>query len=156
MHMARGKPFHSASSSPGETAGIGHALGKLLKPGDVIYIYGDVGAGKTVFVGGVASALNIEERITSPTYAIMNMYSGDMPLCHYDAYRIKSPAELFEAGFFEFSGGRYVAAVEWAENIDALKPCGCIEVRIGNAGGSETSRVIDIKFDMQADEDTGY
>jgi len=144
--MGRGRPFSSLSASPEETSAIGRSLGRLLAPGDVIYIYGDIGAGKTVFVSGIASALNIGEYITSPTFTIMNMYLGDMPLCHCDAYRIESPAELYETGFFEFSGGEYVTAVEWAGRIKGYKPDKCIEVWIDPVEGCESSRDVRIIF----------
>jgi len=147
MCIVRGEPFQALSKSPEETARIGRSLGLVLKKGDTVYLYGEIGAGKTVFVKGVASALNITGHITSPTFTISNAYDGDLPLYHFDAYRIKSPEELFETGFFEFSGGECVVAVEWAERLRGFRPSGCIEVWIDAVGGVDTDRNVRIGFE---------
>jgi tRNA threonylcarbamoyladenosine biosynthesis protein TsaE len=146
VQIKRGEHFHSISASPEATRSIGHALGKLLRRGDAVYIYGDVGAGKTVFVTGVASALGIAEYITSPTFTIANVYEGTATLCHFDAYRIKSPAELFETGFFDCVGGDCIVAVEWPERIGAPAPDGRVEVRIDAVEGRDTERTITIDY----------
>ena len=138
MCIIRGEPFQTLSGSPEATKAIGHSLGGLLRCGDVVYIYGEIGAGKTVFVSGIASALGIGEYITSPTFTIANFYLGAKPFHHFDAYRIESPEELFETGFFEFAGGDCVVAVEWAERLAPFKPGGCVEVWIEDAGGCDT------------------
>ena len=146
MNIKRGEPFQTLSRSPETTRSIGHSLGKSLARGDTVFIYGDIGAGKTVFVGGMASALNVGANVSSPTFIIANVYDGVIPLYHFDAYRIESPAELFETGFFEYAGGDCVVAVEWASRIEKFKPDGCIEVWIGPVGDSETDREIKIVF----------
>ena len=148
MGIKRGEPFAALSGSPGETRRIGRDLGLLLRRGDTVCIYGDVGAGKTVFVSGIATALGIGGHISSPTYTIANAYfCGRAPFYHFDAYRIESPAELYETGFFECSGGDCVVAVEWAERIGEAKPAGCVEVWLCEAAdGSESHRNIKIVF----------
>ena len=150
MPLKRGEPFQARSKSPEDTRDIGRSLGLTLQKGDVVCLFGDIGAGKTAFVSGMASALNIDEYLTSPTFTIMNMYDGDMPLCHVDAYRIESPAQLFETGFFEFLGGDGVVAVEWADRLAEYKPDGCVEVWI-SADGGETERTVRIEFNRRAD-----
>ena len=140
----RGKPYTSLSKSPEDTQSVGRSLGSRLARGDVIFIYGDIGAGKTVFVSGLASALKIAGHVTSPTFIIANQYDGEIPLHHFDAYRIKSPEELFETGFFEYAGGECVVAVEWAEKIEGFKPAGCVEVWIRPADGGDDERIIEI------------
>jgi len=146
MDIIRGEAFQTLTCSPEGTRATGYGLGKLLKKGDAVFIYGDIGAGKTVFVSGLASALNIGANITSPTFTIMNFYGGDTPLYHFDAYRIKSPAEIFETGFFEFAGGDGVVAVEWADRLSEYKPGGCVEVWIDAAGCNENDRTVRIEF----------
>ena len=134
------------SESPAATAAIGRSLGGILELGDVVCIYGDIGAGKTVFVSGMADALGIDGYITSPTYTIANFYDGAKPLHHFDAYRIESPEELFETGFFEFAGSGCIVAVEWAERLERLKPEKSIDVFIEYACGSDAARTIKITF----------
>ena len=146
INIRRGESFQILSKSPGETEKVGHSLGGLLKRGDTVFIYGDIGAGKTVFVRGIASGLNYFGYVTSPTFTIVNVYNGTAPLYHFDAYRIKSPAELYETGFFEFSGGDCVVAVEWAERLKGFKPDNCVEVWISPDGGCDTDRIIKIGF----------
>ena len=149
MRLKRGEPFLTSSKSPETTRSIGRSLGKLLKLGDTVFIFGDVGVGKTVFVSGIASALDIGGYITSPTFIIANAYNGKFPLYHFDAYRIKSPDELSETGFFEYAGGECVVAVEWAERLNGFKPAGCVEVwieRDESGGENDSGRIIKIIF----------
>jgi tRNA threonylcarbamoyladenosine biosynthesis protein TsaE len=123
---------------------MGMAFGKHLKRGDAVFIFGEIGAGKTVFVTGVAAALGIREYITSPTFAIANIYEGSLTMCHYDAFRIGSPAELIEAGFYEYIGGDCLVIIEWAERLCGYEPDNCIKVRIEYVNGSDNERLINI------------
>lgn len=88
------------TNSPEQTELLGKKLAALLKPGDVIAYYGDLGAGKTAFTRGLAAGLGVTECVTSPTYTIVNEYlSGRMPLFHFDMYRLSSSEELFDIGW---------------------------------------------------------
>ena len=147
--------FRALASTPEETRQIGHMLGALLKPGDCVFLYGDVGAGKTVFTAGMASALGIGGNITSPTFTIANTYDGSIALYHFDAYRIESPDELVETGFFDYIGGDCVVAIEWAERLGGYVPDGCALVWIGRAGGCDTQREIKIEFAGKRNHDNG-
>ena len=128
------------TSSPEQTERAGEALAKYLKPGDVIAYYGDLGAGKTAFTRGLARGLGVTERVTSPTYTIVNEYlSGRMPLFHFDMYRLSSSEELFDIGWEDYLSRGGVCAVEWSENVeDALQ--GAIVVRIDRTG-DESRRI---------------
>ena len=110
------------TKSPEQTELLGKKLAELLRPGDVIAYYGDLGAGKTAFTRGLAAGLGIREAVTSPTYTIVNEYlSGRMPLFHFDMYRLSSSAELFDIGWEDYLARGGVCAVEWSENVaDAL------------------------------------
>ena len=110
------------TKSPEQTELIGKKLAELLRPGDVIAYYGDLGAGKTAFTRGLAAGLGIREAVTSPTYTIVNEYlSGRMPLFHFDMYRLSSSEELFDIGWEDYLARGGVCAVEWSENVeDAL------------------------------------
>ena len=90
--------------------------------GEFVAMYGDLGAGKTAFVQGVAKALGINSHITSPTFTIVNEYEGRLDLYHFDVYRISDPDEMFEIGFDEYVNGGGVCIVEWAELIEDLFP----------------------------------
>ena len=118
------------TKSPEQTELLGKKLAELLRPGDVIAYYGDLGAGKTAFTRGLAAGLGILEAVTSPTYTIVNEYlSGRMPLFHFDMYRLSSSEELFDIGWEDYLARGGVCAVEWSENVeDALT--GAISITI--------------------------
>ena len=117
------------SNSPGETEALGAALAKLLWPGAVVAFTGDLGAGKTAFVRGMAQGLGVAGRVTSPTFTIVNEYEGGrLPLFHFDMYRLGSADELYDIGWEDYLARGGVCAVEWSEIVrDALEP-GCIRV----------------------------
>ncbi|MBO5526038.1 MAG: tRNA (adenosine(37)-N6)-threonylcarbamoyltransferase complex ATPase subunit type 1 TsaE [Clostridia bacterium] len=115
------------TKNAGETISLAEAYAKTLKPGDIVLLDGDMGAGKTVFAKGVAKGLGIEEEITSPTYAYMNDYDGI--LYHYDCYRIDGyKAEAL--GLTDYFYGNGVCLIEWSQNIEELLPSGCKRVVI--------------------------
>ena len=128
------------SHSPAETETLGEALGKILTPGTVLAYRGDLGAGKTAFTRGLARGLGAGERVTSPTYTIVNEYlSGRMPLFLFDMYRLGSSDELFDIGWEDYLERGGVCAVEWSENVaDALTDA--ITVTIEKTG-EETRRI---------------
>ena len=132
-----------------DTASAGERFAKLLKAGDVVAFTGDLGAGKTAFIRGMAKGLGLDARVSSPTFTIVNEYMGEVPLFHFDMYRLKDSDELFEIGWEDYLERGGVCAVEWSENVrDAFLP-GTIYVDIAKTG--ETERVITI--DMPAGRD---
>ena len=107
------------TNSPAETEAIGAALGKIINPGTVIAYRGDLGAGKTAFIRGLAKGLGCTEIVTSPTYTIVNEYlGGRIPLFHFDMYRLRSSDDLFDIGWEDYLERGGVCAVEWSENVD--------------------------------------
>jgi tRNA threonylcarbamoyladenosine biosynthesis protein TsaE len=147
--IERGIPFEAATTSPEGTRAIGYALGCLLRAGDTVLLYGDVGAGKTVFVSGILDALDAPGPVTSPTYTIMNVYEGApgaLSLYHFDAYRIEAPEELYDTGFFDYAGGDGIVAVEWAERLFGCAPPKRVEVRICGARSQNGSRAVRLSF----------
>ncbi len=111
------------TKSPEETERLGERLGKSLRGGEVIAYLGDLGAGKTAFTRGLARGLGISMRVTSPTYTIVNEYTGGrLPLFHFDMYRLGSSDELFDIGWEDYLLRGGVCAVEWSENVrDAME-----------------------------------
>lgn len=109
---------------------VAGAVGVLLRAGDVVVLAGDLGAGKTTFVKGVAAALGVDEVIVSPTFTIAREYEGRVPVRHVDAYRIEDIRELREIGLDELLGGDGVTLVEWGDRISAALPSERLEVRL--------------------------
>lgn len=110
------------SNNVEETKRIAAGFAKELKSGDVLCMYGNLGAGKTAFVQGLARGLGIDEPITSPTFTIVNKYQGDMPLYHFDVYRIGDSEEMYEIGYEEYVYGDGISVIEWAELIEDILP----------------------------------
>ena len=133
------------TNSPAETEALGQRLAERLQPGDVIAYTGDLGAGKTAFTRGLARGLGITERITSPTFTIVNEYQGGrLPLFHFDMYRLGSSDELYEIGWEDYLARGGVCAVEWSEIVaDALEE-DCIRVDI-RQGDTENQRKITVE-----------
>jgi len=133
--------------SPDETMKVGRALGSILKREDVVCLIGDLGTGKTAFTNGIASALGIEEYITSPTFTIVNEYKEKLPLYHFDVYRIADSDEMYDIGFEEYLYGDGVVVIEWAELIEDILPDEIILVKITkNLNLGVDVREIDIEF----------
>ncbi len=109
--------------SPEETEQVGMRLAKVLSPGTVLAYEGNLGAGKTAFTRGLARGLGASERVTSPTYTIVNEYlSGRLPLFHFDMYRLSCSDELWDIGWEDYLLRGGICAVEWSENVaDALE-----------------------------------
>lgn len=131
------------SASEQETEAIGAEIAERLLPGTVLAFTGDLGAGKTAFVRGMARGLGIPARVTSPTFTIVNEYEGGrLPLFHFDMYRISSEDELFDIGWEDFLRRGGICAVEWSENIErALENALRVDIR---RGGTDTERSITI------------
>ena len=133
------------SNSPAETEALGAALAGRLKPGAVVAFSGDLGAGKTAFVRGMARGLDICERVTSPTFTIVNEYEGGrLPLFHFDMYRLSSSDELFDIGWEDYLVRGGVCAVEWSENVSDALEGDCIRVDI-RRGTHDNQRLIRIE-----------
>lgn len=126
--------------SEGETEALGEALAKRLQPGTVIAFTGDLGAGKTAFTRGLARGLGVTERVTSPTFTIVNEYEGGrLPLFHFDMYRLASSEELFDVGWEDYLHRGGICAVEWSENIaDALEGAVSVDIRRGPKDNDRT------------------
>lgn len=105
------------TKSEAETEATGAALAAGLQPGAVLAMYGDLGAGKTAFVRGLARGLGITARVQSPTFTIVNEYEGRLPLFHFDMYRLGSAEELFDIGWEDYLSRGGVCVVEWSENV---------------------------------------
>ena len=126
------------TKSARETAAFARAYAATLRPGDVLLLHGEMGAGKTVFVKGLAEGLGIEEEITSPTYAYMNDYGGK--LYHFDCYRLAGGEQADALGLTDYFYADGICVIEWSENIAEVLPEHCKKVTIRKL--SETEREI--------------
>lgn len=117
------------TSSDEQTRALAKSLAMRLEAGDIIALIGDLGAGKTTFVQGLAAGLGIAEPVTSPTFALVNQYSGRLPLYHFDVYRLDHPSQLEDIGYEEYFYGDGVSVVEWANLIADYLPEDVITVR---------------------------
>ena len=131
------------SNSAAETEAIGAEFAKTLSGGAVIAMYGDLGAGKTAFVRGMARGMGLDCRVSSPTFTIVNEYLGDRELIHFDMYRLQSADELFDIGWEDYIARGAVCAVEWSENVKDAFFGDEIEVIIDKLGDNQ--RQITIK-----------
>lgn len=122
-----------------DTYNAGVELGTKLKSGDIVYLNGDMGTGKTEFTKGIAKGLEVEDYVVSPTFTIVNEYTGRCPLYHFDLYRICDEEEMYDIGFEEYLYGNGVVVIEWPELIKGVLP--------------EKAIRVDIKKDMDKSDD---
>lgn len=134
------------SGAPAETRALGEQIGKSLDAGSLILLKGDLGAGKTLFTQGVASGAGVDSAmpVTSPTYTLMNIYHGRLPIYHFDLYRLEGGGDVDDLGFDEYFEGDGIALVEWAERAPELQR-GALLVEIDHV--DESSRTIRLTFD---------
>jgi tRNA threonylcarbamoyladenosine biosynthesis protein TsaE len=138
--------FSFVSKSKEETRKLGALMAPLFTPGDVVLLEGDLGAGKTTLVGGVAEALKVQDDVISPTFNIMKCYfKGTLPLYHIDAYRLEN--QNIELGLDEYIEGNGVCFIEWPQYIKPLIPEEKLEISLLNIGGD--NRRITLKTDSQ-------
>ena len=130
------------TNSEAETEAAGAQLAATLPDGAVVALYGDLGAGKTAFVRGMARGMGIEARVSSPTFTIVNEYLARRELYHFDLYRLDSSDELFDIGWEDYLSRGGVCAVEWSERVSDAFEGDEIPVRIRKI--SETGRRIEI------------
>jgi len=128
------------SNSETETINEGEKLGRQLKAGAVVALYGELGAGKTAFTAGIAAGLGIRAIVSSPTFTIVNEYPGKIPLFHFDMYRLESERELFDIGWDDYLDRGGVCVVEWSEKVPGIITADTITVKLEYLG--ENSRSI--------------
>jgi tRNA threonylcarbamoyladenosine biosynthesis protein TsaE len=131
------------STSEKQTEEAGFRLAQRLCAGDVVALYGGLGAGKTAFVRGMTRGLGINTEAFSPTFTIVNEYPGKIPLFHFDMYRLSGPEELFDIGWEDYLERGGICAVEWSENVEKAFEGNTIKVFINRM--DETSRMITIE-----------
>lgn len=122
------------TNSPEETVKLGEKLGKLLRPGHVVLLRGDLGAGKTCFASGVLQALGVDDYVTSPTYTLVNEYEANYPVAHFDLYRLDDAEQIHDLGFFDYLDESKIILIEWPERAQEYFPDKNLDVLITSDG----------------------
>ena len=136
---------HITSGSPEETIQLGRKIGAQLKGGEIIALSGPLGSGKTYLIKGIAAGAGAEnmQQVNSPTFVIVNQYSGRFEIYHVDAFRLKSQEEFEMVGFDELCGPGSVVLIEWADKVaSALAKVDCIGIRILHSGATGRKIII--------------
>ena len=132
------------SHSTAETESFAESFAACLHAGDVIALYGGLGAGKTAFVRGLARGLRTTSDVSSPTFALVHEYDGDLTIAHFDMYRIRNADDLYSTGFFDYLDSGCVLVIEWSENIESYLPQTAYKIRI-TRGETENERTLTIE-----------
>jgi len=127
------------SKNTHETVRIGARLGSLLKGGDVIALIGQLGSGKTTLVKGIAQGLGVKDSkyVNSPSFVIVKEYDGDVPLYHFDIYRLDDPSEMNTVGYEEYLYADGVSVIEWADKIEKILPDEYLSIDLSIKGKNE-------------------
>lgn len=132
------------TNSESESFNLGVELGRNAKPGSVFALYGDLGTGKTILAKGIAHGMGIVEDITSPTFTLLEIYYGRLPLYHFDLYRVESSQEFDNLGFEEYWESDGVSVIEWPQRAGNRLPLNAIKINIIYKG--QHSRRIIIEY----------
>jgi tRNA threonylcarbamoyladenosine biosynthesis protein TsaE len=133
------------SRSAAATRALGRRLGRLLQPGDVVALCGDLGAGKTELVRGVCAGARVPpSEVSSPTFAIVATYRGRIPVHHSDLYRIGDEDELYGTGFGDLVGGEGALLVEWADRIPGALPAERLSIRLAHDARAPSTRRLEV------------
>ncbi|WP_312561872.1 tRNA (adenosine(37)-N6)-threonylcarbamoyltransferase complex ATPase subunit type 1 TsaE [Anaerospora sp.] len=125
------------STAPEQSFSFGRQLGQLLQEGSVICLIGNLGAGKTLLVQGIAQGLGLNEEITSPTFTVMNVYEGTIPVYHFDLYRLESPEQLVDIGFDEYTNAGGIAIIEWPDKFPGFMPDSYLRIELIKTGDND-------------------
>jgi tRNA threonylcarbamoyladenosine biosynthesis protein TsaE len=131
------------TSSAKESTQLAAAIAELVRPGDLLLLAGDLGAGKTTFAQGFGAALGVGERITSPTFTLVSQYQGRLELNHLDVYRLDQAEEVLDLGLAEMLDEGGVTLIEWGDTVIPVLPADYLEVRL-HLGEGDDDRVFEI------------
>lgn len=142
--------------SPEETISLGKQIGSQLKPNTVLCFFGDLGVGKTTFIKGIVAGVTNcgEDEVQSPTFVYLSIYgvNGNLPVYHFDLYRLQGTEEFLEMGFEELFVAGGVCCIEWSEKIEAILPEGSLCIRMAHAQPGETETLRHLTIDIHSAE----
>ncbi len=130
--------------SPDETQQVAASIAGKLKKGDILALVGDLGAGKTCFVQGLAKGLHVSEKcyVSSPTFTILKVYPGDIDIYHFDFYRLSEPGEFEDLGFDDYLKGEGICVIEWADRFIDLLPRNLHKIEFEIVGENERKIIV--------------
>jgi tRNA threonylcarbamoyladenosine biosynthesis protein TsaE len=131
------------TKSVDDTKAVAATLAELARPGDLILLAGDLGAGKTAFAQGFGAALGVDEPITSPTFTLVSQYAGRLPMNHLDVYRLEQLAEVADLGLAEMLDEGGVTLIEWGDTIVPALPADYLEIRLA-FGAADDDRELEL------------
>lgn len=135
--QSAGSAVEFTSGSVEDTQAFGERLGRALRPGDVVALYGELGSGKTTLTQGIARGCGVHSsRVKSPTFVLQREYAGPVSLIHLDGYRLAGPQEAEWLGVEELFAPRKVTVIEWAERFEGLLPEDVLEVRLSHVSAN--------------------
>jgi len=147
---AAGQGTIVVSTSAAQTVALGERLGRLARPGDLVCLWGDLGAGKTQVAKGIALGLEIADTVNSPTFVLMTEYLGRLPLFHVDLYRLADAADALAGGLVDERQEDGLTVVEWPDRMGIVLPASRLDVRIEGTGDEpRTIRLIATGIDEQ-------
>lgn len=121
------------ASTPADTRALAGTVARVLRPGDVVSLTGELGAGKTCFVQGAAGGLGVDGRITSPSFVLRREYEGRLRMLHLDVYRLESLQEVLDLGYEDVLGDTHVTFIEWGDAVRPLLPAEHLEIELALA-----------------------
>jgi tRNA threonylcarbamoyladenosine biosynthesis protein TsaE len=136
--------YTAATDSAAQTRELAASVAELARPGDVLLLVGDLGAGKTAFTQGFGAALGVEAPITSPTFTLVRQYQGRLELNHLDVYRLEQLDEVLGLGLYELLDGPTVTLIEWGDTIVPALPADYLEVRL-TYGDGDDDRLVEFR-----------
>ena len=142
--MITPKEMHARTSSADHTRAAAASVALLCRPGDLILLAGDLGAGKTTFAQGFARALGVTEPVTSPTFTLMHAYEGEVRVLHADVYRMGALQEVLDLGLHEALDEGDIALVEWGDAASAALPAERLEVAL-TFGAGDDDRLLELR-----------
>jgi tRNA threonylcarbamoyladenosine biosynthesis protein TsaE len=127
-----------------DTREVGEALSALLRPRDAVVLTGELGAGKTTIVQGIARGLGVEDIVSSPTFTLVKEYSGILDVAHVDVYRLERMQEVVDLALDDLAGGESVLLVEWGDAVETLLPDDRLRIELNprDPGGEEARRIV--------------
>ncbi len=136
--------IYARTTSVDATKMLAAALAELARPGDLILLAGDLGAGKTAFTQGFGAALGVEDRITSPTFTLVNNYAGRLELNHLDVYRLEALVEVLDLGVPEMLDDGGVTVIEWGDAVAPALPADYLQVSFSFCDDVDDDRIIEL------------
>ncbi len=130
--------------SPEETEALGEKIAEKLGGGEVLALFGEMGAGKTALTRGIARGLGVTVGVSSPTFALVHEYRGRLPVYHFDMYRIEGWDDLYSTGFFDYLDSGGVLIIEWSENIENALPENAVRIHL-RQGETENQRILTLE-----------